>query len=82
VPSDREIRTAPLPIRGTDHPDHWQGIIHHFSSTLNNGVREGIHHNIQLAKRRARGYRNPGNFHHMIHFIAGDLRFDHPLFTT
>jgi transposase len=62
--------------------NHWQGIINHFTSKLNNGVLEGINNKIQLAKRRARGYRNPGNFHNMIHFIAGDLRFDHPLLTT
>jgi IS66 C-terminal element/Transposase len=48
---------------------------------LNNGVPEGIHNSIQLADRIARGYRNPGNFHHMIHFLAGDLRFDHLLLT-
>jgi transposase len=62
--------------------NHWQGIVHHFTSKLNNGVLEGIHNKIQLAKRRARGYRNPGKFHLVIHFIADDLRFDHPLFTT
>ena len=62
--------------------NHWQGIINHFVSGINNGVLEGINNKIQLAKRRARGYRNPRNFHNMIHFIAGNLIFDHPLLTT
>ena len=62
--------------------NHWQGIINHFISGINNGVLEGINSKIQLAKRRARGYRNPENFHNMIYFIAGDLNFDHPLLTT
>jgi len=62
--------------------NHWQGIINHFVSAINNGILEGINSKIQLAKRRARGYRNSANFHNMIHFIAGDLIFDHPLLTT
>ena len=33
---------------------------------------------IQLAKRRARGYRNINNFINMIYFIAGKLKFDYP----
>ncbi|MBD3374860.1 ISL3 family transposase, partial [candidate division KSB1 bacterium] len=39
---------------------------------------EGINSKIQLAKARARGYRNIENFINMIYFIAGDLEFDYP----
>ena len=34
---------------------------------------------IQLAKRRARGYRNINNFINMIYFLCGKLKFDYPL---
>ena len=59
---------------------HWSGIINYIQSQLNNGILEGINSKIQLAKKRARGYRNIGNFINMIHFIAGKLKFDYPLY--
>ncbi len=59
---------------------HWSGIVNYFKSKLNNGILEGINSKIQLAKRRARGYRNVENFINMIHFIAGKLKFDYPLY--
>ncbi|MCF6320028.1 MAG: transposase, partial [Proteobacteria bacterium] len=37
---------------------------------------------IQLAKRRARGYRNIENFKNMIYFLCGKLKFDYPLYFT
>ncbi|HHT30190.1 MAG TPA: transposase, partial [Petrimonas mucosa] len=33
---------------------------------------------IQLAKKRARGYRNSRNFINMIYFTCGKLKFDYP----
>ncbi|MDP3443949.1 MAG: hypothetical protein Q8T08_13920, partial [Ignavibacteria bacterium] len=33
---------------------------------------------IQLAKRRARGYRNINNFINMIYFLNRKLKFDYP----
>ncbi|MCX6145772.1 MAG: transposase, partial [Candidatus Kapabacteria bacterium] len=41
---------------------------------------EGINSKIQLAKKRARGYRNIENFINMIYFISGKLKFDYPLY--
>ncbi|MDO8366911.1 MAG: transposase, partial [Saprospiraceae bacterium] len=38
---------------------------------------EGINSKIQLAKRRARGYRNKDNFMNMILFTCGKLNFKH-----
>ncbi len=61
---------------------HWSGIINYFNSKLNNGILEGINSKIQLAKKRARGYRNIDNFICMIYFIAGKLKFDYPLYLT
>ena len=59
---------------------HWLGIINYFNSNLNNGILEGINSKIQLAKKRARGFRNIDNFINMIYFVAGKLKFDYPLY--
>jgi transposase len=57
---------------------HWSGITAYFETKVTNGILEGINSKIQLAKRRARGYRNPRNFINMIYFISGKLKFDYP----
>ncbi|MFV0378392.1 MAG: transposase, partial [Mangrovibacterium sp.] len=57
---------------------HWTGIMNYFGSKITNGILEGINSKIQLAKRRARGYRNTENFISMIYFIAGKLKFNYP----
>jgi transposase len=59
---------------------HWTGIVNYAESKLNNGILEGINSKIQLAKKRARGYRNSTNFINMIYFICGKLKFDYPLY--
>jgi len=59
---------------------HWSGIINYIQSRISNGILEGINSKIQLAKRRARGYRNTNNFINMIYFIAGKLKFNYPLY--
>jgi transposase len=61
---------------------HWKGILNYFNSNLNNAILEGINSKIQLAKKRARGYRNIDNFINMIYLIAGKLKFDYPLYST
>lgn len=61
---------------------HWNGIVNYIGSQIANGVMEGINNKIQLAKRRARGYRNITNFIHMIYFIAGKLKFNYPQYST
>lgn len=61
---------------------HWSGIINYIESRINNGILEGLNSKIQLAKRRARGYRNTNNFINMIYFICGKLKFDYPLYST
>ena len=61
---------------------HWTGIVNYAESKLNNGILEGINGKIQLAKKRARGYRNSTNFINMIYFICGKLKFDYPLYST
>ena len=61
---------------------HWSGILNYIHHKISKGVLEGINSKIQLAKRRARGYRNSQNFIHMIYFIAGKLEFDYPHYST
>ncbi len=61
---------------------HWTGIINYIESRINNGILEGVNSKIQLAKKRARGYRNTKNFINMIYFICGKLKFDYPLYST
>ncbi len=58
---------------------HKSGIINFVEMRINNGILEGINSKVQLAKRRARGYRNIGNFINMIYFLCGKLKFDYPL---
>jgi len=60
---------------------HWTGIINYIESKINNGILEGINSKIQLAKKRARGYRNINNFINMIYFTCGKLKFDYPLYS-
>jgi transposase len=57
---------------------HWTGILNYTTSRINNGILEGINSKIQLAKRRARGFRNTENFINMVYFIAGKLQFGYP----
>lgn len=61
---------------------HWSGIINYIESKINNGILEGINSKIQLAKKRARGYRNMNNFINMIYFTCSKLKFDYPLYST
>ena len=61
---------------------HWSGIINYITSRINNGVLEGINSKIQLAKRRARGFRNTTNFINMIYFTCGKLKFNYPQYSA
>ena len=54
---------------------HWDGILNYVRTRITNGILESINSQVQLAKRRARGYRNLENFKTMIYFIAGKLDF-------
>jgi transposase len=61
--------------------NHWDGIVNYTKIRISNGVLEGINCKIQLAKKRARGYRNITNFINMIYFIAGKLKFNYPQYS-
>ena len=57
---------------------HWQGIVNFCETEINNGILEGINSKVQLAKRRARGFRQIKNFINMIYLLCGKLKFDFP----
>jgi transposase len=61
---------------------HWKGITNYSKYHISNGILEGTNSKIQLAKARARGYRNKNNFINMIYFIAGKLKFNYPLYSA
>lgn len=61
---------------------HWAGITNYTKYHLSNGILEGINSKVQLAKARARGYRNIQNFINMIYFLTGKLKFDYPRYST
>ncbi len=61
---------------------HWTGVINYIKAKISNGILESINAKIQLAKRRARGFRNNNNFINMIYFVAGKLKYDYPLYST
>ena len=61
---------------------HWTGIVNFSESSISNGILEGINSKVQLAKRRARGYRCLKNLTNMIYFLCGKLKFGYPLVST
>lgn len=57
---------------------HWKGILNWFTSSLNNGILEGINSMIQAAKARARGYRTKKNLITIIYIISSKLDYNLP----
>jgi transposase len=61
---------------------HWSGIVNYTKYKITNGILEGTNSKIQLAKNRARGYRNIDNFISMIYFLTAKLKFNYPQYST
>jgi transposase len=74
-----EVGTAPFHKFVKTVKAHWTGIVNFCETEINNGILEGINSKVQLAKRRARGYRRTENFVNMIYFLCGKLKFNYPL---
>lgn len=77
-----ESKIKPLMKFANTIKGHWSGIVNYTKTQMTNGVLEGINSKIQLAKRRARGFRNIENFIRMIYFIAGKLPPVNPLYAV
>jgi transposase len=52
---------------------HWDGVIQYFHSGVTNAILESINSRIQVARARARGYRNKDYMISMLYLIAGKL---------
>jgi transposase len=50
--------------------DHYEGIIKSIKTGITNAVSEGLNSLMQLARTRARGYRNSENFKAMIYYLG------------
>ena len=50
--------------------NHWDGVINIAITKLSNGLSEGFNSIIQLAKSRARGFRNIENFVNIIYLLG------------
>jgi len=61
---------------------HLSGIINFVETHITNAILESINNKIQMAKRRARGYRNTDNFINMIYFLCGKLKFNYPFYSS
>lgn len=75
-----ESKIVPMQAFAKTVKRHWKGILRYTTSRISNGILEGLNSKIQLAKRRARGFRNINNFIQMIYFVAGKLNFIHPTY--
>lgn len=55
--------------------NNYKGIVNSMVTGLTNAISEGINSVIQLARTRARGFRNVENFKAMIYFLGNDFNF-------
>ena len=54
---------------------HWDGVINIAKTKLSNGIAEGLNSLIQMAKARARGYKNTDNFIDIIYLLGADFDY-------
>ncbi len=78
----KDSKINPMVKLSSSINSHWTGIINYTKHKMSNGILESINSKVQLAKRRARGYRNMTNFINMIYFVAGKLKFNYPQYST
>lgn len=50
--------------------NHYEGIVKSIKTGITNAVSEGLNSVMQLARSRARGYRNPENFIKMVYYLG------------
>ena len=84
-PGCAAVDAAPMPAFVTVAKTvraHGHGLVHCVESRLSFRLLEGIHHQVQLAKRRARGFRHIDNFINRIDFLCGKRTFSYPRYFT
>ena len=56
--------------------NNFKGILKSIKTGITNAIAEGINSKIQMAKSRARGFRNMDNFKAMIYFLGNNFHFE------
>jgi transposase len=69
----RRCRLEPIKKLCATLKRHWDGILDYYRNSTTSGVMEGLNSRLQLARKRARGYRNWKNFRTIAYWIAGGL---------
>lgn len=64
------LKLKPITLFVNTILNHFDGIINSITSGITNAISEGLNSIIQIARSRARGYRNIQNFCAMIYFIG------------
>ena len=69
----QRCRLRPFVELGRTLKRHWDGILNYYHHYATSALIESINGRIQLARRKARGYRNFANFRAIAYWITGDL---------
>jgi len=69
----RRCRLEPVKKLCATIKRHWEGILDYYANYTTSAVMEGLNSRLQLARKRARGYRNWKNFRTIAYWIAGGL---------
>jgi transposase len=69
----RRCRLEPIKKLCATLKRHWEGILDYYRNGTTSAVMEGLNSRLQLARKRARGYRNWKNFRTIAYWIAGGL---------
>lgn len=75
-------RLEPIVKLGRSLKAHMKGILGYYKNYTTSAAIEAINGLLQLARRRARGYRNFANFQAIAYWIAGALEIPIPMNTT
>lgn len=70
----RRCRLEPIKKLCATLKRHWDGILDYYRNSTTSAVMEGLNSRLQLARKRARGYRNWKNFRTIAYWIAGGLK--------
>jgi transposase len=70
----RRCRLEPFKKLAKTLKKHWDGILAYYENWTTSAAIEAINGKLQLARKRARGYRNFDNFRAISYWIAGDIQ--------
>jgi transposase len=70
----RRSRLEPFKKVAKTLKDHWDGILAYYDNWTTSAAIEAINGKLQLARKRARGYRNFESFQAIAYWIAGEIK--------